>query len=96
MIDRADALDRRLAGALQVGTLVSAGLMLAGVVLDLATIAWYGLFALTLAPVLQLGLAAVGFGQRRELRYALIAILVLGLLLAGLISSALLTGGGGG
>jgi len=95
MIDRADALDRRLAGTLQVGTLASAGLMLAGVVLDLATIAWYGLFALTLTPVLQLGLAAVGFGQRREPRYALIAVLVLGLLLAGL-SAALLAGGGGG
>lgn len=95
MTAQPDALDRRLAAAIQVGTLAAAALMLAGIALDLVTLAWYGLLVLTLTPVLQLGLAALGFGRRRELRYALIATLVLGLLLAGLLVAALVARGAG-
>jgi uncharacterized membrane protein len=91
-----DSMGRWLPGAIQVGTLASAALMLAGVALGLATIAWYGLLLLTLTPVLQLGVAIVGFGGRREARYTLIAAVVLTLLLAALAAAALLARGLGG
>jgi hypothetical protein len=87
---QADVLDRWLPGAIQVGTLASAAMMLAGVVLGVAPIAWYGLLLLTLTPVLQLGVSVVGFGRLREPRYSLIAAVVLLLLLAALLAAALL------
>jgi uncharacterized membrane protein len=86
---RTDFLGRWLPAAIQLGTLVSAALMLLGVVLGLAMIAWYGLLLLTLTPVLQLGVAAVGFGRLHESRYSLIAAVVLTLLLAALAAGAL-------
>jgi uncharacterized membrane protein len=96
MTGRADPLRHWLPGAIQVGTLASAALMLAGVTLGLATIAWYGLLLLTLTPVLQLGVAVVGFGRQREFRYSLIAAVVLTLLLAALVAAALVARGLGG
>lgn len=90
MIGQADVLDRWLPRAIQVGTLASAALMLTGVVLGVATIAWYGLLLLTLTPVLQLGVSVVGFGRLREPRYSLVAAVVLVLLLAALVAAALL------
>jgi uncharacterized membrane protein len=87
---QADVLDRWLPGAIQVGTLASAAMMLTGVVLGVAAIAWYGLLLLTLTPVLQLGVSVVGFGRLREPRYSLIAAMVLVLLLAALVAAALL------
>lgn len=89
MTGQADGLGRWLPGAIQVGTLASAVLMLAGVIIGLASIAWYGLLLLTLTPVLQLGVTVVGFGRRREPRYALISAVVLTLLLAALAAAAL-------
>jgi uncharacterized membrane protein len=93
---QADDLDRWLPGAIQVGTLASAALMLAGVVLGIATIAWYGLLLLTLTPVLQLGVSVLGFGRLREPRYSLIAAVVLLLLLSALVAAVLLAPGLGG
>lgn len=87
MTARADELGRWVAGALRTGTGASVALMLAGVALDLATIAWYGLLLLTLTPALQLAVAVVAFGRRREVHYALIASFVLALLLAGLAAA---------
>ncbi|HTE66920.1 MAG TPA: hypothetical protein VK736_11785 [Candidatus Binatia bacterium] len=93
---RVDYLSRWLPAAIQVGTLVSAVLMLTGVLLGIPMIAWYGLLLLTLTPVLQLGVAVVGFGRLREPRYSLIAAVVLTLLLAALAAAALLAPGLGG
>jgi uncharacterized membrane protein len=89
-------LGRWLPGAIQVGTMASAALMLAGVLLGLAPLAWYGLLLLTLTPLLQLGVSAVGFARLREPRYSLIAAVVLTLLLIALAAAALLAGGLGG
>jgi uncharacterized membrane protein len=93
---QAEVLGRWLPRTIQVGTLASAALMLAGVVLGLATIAWYGLLLLTVTPVLQLGVSVVGFGRLREPRYSLIAAVVLILLLAALAAATLLARGLGG
>lgn len=94
--DRADLLSRWLPPVIQGGTLASAALMLAGVLLGLAPLAWYGLLLLTLTPVLQLGVSTVGFARLREPRYSLVSAVVLILLLIALAAAALLTGGLGG
>jgi uncharacterized membrane protein len=93
---RTDLLDRWLPGSIQVGTVTSAALLLASVVLSNATIGWYGLLLLTLTPVLQLGVSVAGFGRLREPRYSLIAAVVLILLLAALATAALIARGLGG
>lgn len=95
MTGSGDAIGRWLAGAIQVGTLAAAGLMLVGLVLGRGTITWLGLLLLALTPALQLGVAAVGFGRVREMRYSLIAALVLSLLLAGLGAAVLVAQGVG-
>jgi uncharacterized membrane protein len=89
-------LGRWLPAAILVGTLAAAGLMLAGLLLGVAAIAWYGLLLLVLTPVLQLGVSVVGFGRLGEPRYSLIAAIVLILLLAALAAAALLARGQGG
>lgn len=96
MTGQSEVLGRWLPAVMQVGTLASAALMLAGVLLQLVTIAWYGLLLLTLTPVLQLGVSAVGFGRLGEPRYSLIAVVVLTLLLTALAAAALLGRGLGG
>jgi uncharacterized membrane protein len=89
MMERRAELGRWIAGAIQVGTGVSVTLLLAGVVLRQPIVAWYGLLVLTLTPALELGVAAVGFARAKELRYTLVASVVLTLLLAGLAAAAL-------
>ena len=96
MTGQADLLGRWLPGAIQVGTLASAALMLAGVLIGISTLAWYGLLLLTLTPLLQLGVSAVGFARLREPRYSLISAMVLTLLLIALAAAALLARGMGG
>lgn len=89
MRERPAELGRWMTGAIQVGTGVSVTLLLAGVVLRQPIVAWYGLLVLTMTPALQLGVAAIGFARARELRYSLVASVVLVLLLAGLAAAAL-------
>jgi uncharacterized membrane protein len=76
--------------------MASAALMLAGVLLGLALLAWYGLLLLTLTPILQLGVSAIGFARLREPRYSLVSAVVLILLLIALAAAALLAAGQGG
>jgi 4-hydroxybenzoate polyprenyltransferase len=89
MSERPAELGRWMAGAIQVGTGASVALLLAGVALGMPVIAWYGLLLLTVTPAVQLGVAAVAFARRQEVRYSLIASVVLALLLAGLAAAAL-------
>ena len=96
MTGQADLLGRWLPGAIQVGTLASAALMLAGVLIGISMLAWYGLLLLTLTPLLQLGVSVVGFARLREPRYSLISAMVLTLLLIALVAAALLARGMGG
>jgi uncharacterized membrane protein len=50
-----------------------------------------GLLALTLLPAAVLAVAALGFHRRGERRHALVALVVLGLLGAGLVAGVLVT-----
>jgi uncharacterized membrane protein len=95
MSGRSAELGRLLAGAMQIGTVTSVAVMVAGVVLGRPVIAWYGLLLLTLTPALQLGAAAIGFARLRELHYSLVATAVLALLLAGLAAALVGRGLGG-
>ncbi|HYM53134.1 MAG TPA: hypothetical protein VEW45_06620 [Candidatus Dormibacteraeota bacterium] len=55
-----------------------------------------GLPLLAVTPALQLGTAAVGFARLGELRYSMVATIVLALLLAGLAAAVLASPGIGG
>jgi uncharacterized membrane protein len=91
----ADILGRGLPAAMQLGTAASALLMLIGLATGQSTIVWDGLLVLTLTPVLQLAVAAVGFGRLREPRASLVAGTVLVLLLAALVTATLVARGQG-
>lgn len=89
-------LKRWLPGSIAAGTMAAAALMLAGLLLGIAAASWYGLLLLTLTPLLQLGVSAVGFGLLRERRYSLTATVVLTLLLASLAAAVVVARGQGG
>jgi uncharacterized membrane protein len=91
----ADILGRWLPGAMRLGTATSAVLMLVGLTTGQPIIIWDGLLVLTLTPVLQLAVAAFGFGHVRELRAGLVAGTVLFLLLAALVAATIVARGQG-
>jgi hypothetical protein len=90
------ALGRWLARLLSFGTAASVGTVGIGLVVGLitggaggASIVAGGLLALALIPPLEIAVAAVAFGRAGESRYLALAIVVFGLLLAGLATAAI-------
>jgi uncharacterized membrane protein len=81
---RRDDLSRWVSGALQVGGLVSIGVVAIGVVFSLEAVTRAGLLVVVLTPIARLTAAGAAFLRHRELRYAAAAAIVLALLVGGL------------
>lgn len=93
MTVRRDDLSRAVSGALQVGGLLSIGIVAVGVVFGLEAVTRLGLLVVVLTPIGRLAAAGAAFLRHRELRYAAATGVVLTLLVAGLLL-AVATGGG--
>lgn len=92
MTVRRDDLSRGVSGALQVGGLVSIGIVAIGVVFSLEAVTRVGLLVVVLTPIGRLTAAGAAFLRHRELRYAAATAVVLTLLVGGLLI-AVATGG---
>lgn len=89
MTVRQDDLSRWVSGALQVGGLVSIGIVAVGVVFGLEVVTRAGLLVVVLTPIGRLTAAGAAFLRHGERRYASATAIVLALLLAGLAVAAL-------
>ena len=94
MTARHDDLSRWVSGALQVGGLVSVGVVAIGVLSGLGAVTQVGLVLVVLTPVARLSAAGAVFLRHRELRYATATGVVLTLLVGGMLV-ALATSGRG-
>ena len=85
MTVRRDDLSRWVSGALQVGGLLSIGIVAIGVLFSLEAVTRAGLIVVVLTPIGRLAAAGAAFVRHRELRYAAAAAIVLVLLIGGLV-----------
>ena len=84
MTARRDDLSRWVSGALQVGGLVSIGIVAIGVVFSREAVTTVGLLVVVLTPIGRLTAAGAAFLRHGELRYAAASVIVLALLVGGL------------
>lgn len=91
---RRDDVTRWVSGALQVGGLVSIGIVAVGVVLGQEAVTRAGLLVVVLTPIGRLAAAGAAFLRHGELRYAIASSVVLALLVGGL-AVAIATAGSG-
>ncbi|MGZ8563094.1 MAG: DUF1634 domain-containing protein [Candidatus Limnocylindria bacterium] len=89
MTVRQDDLSRWVSGVLQIGGLISIGIVAVGVVLGLDAVTRAGLFVVLLTPIGRLTAAGAAFLRHRERKYAFATAVVLALLLSGLAVAAL-------
>lgn len=94
MTMRRDEVTRWVSGALQVGGLVSIGIVAVGVVLGQEAVTRAGLLVVVLTPIGRLAAAGAAFLRQGELRYAIASSVVLALLVGGL-AVAIATAGSG-
>jgi uncharacterized membrane protein len=89
MTVRRDELSHWVSAALQVGGLISIGIVAVGVVLGLDAVTRAGLLVVVLTPIGRLTAAGAAFLRHGERRYAFATAVVLALLLGGLAVAAL-------
>ena len=94
MTARRDDLSRWVSGALQLGGLLSIGIVAVGVIFSLEAVTRAGLLVVVLTPIGRLAAAGAAFLRHRELRYAAATGVVLSLLVAGLIVAIATSGAG--
>lgn len=94
MTIRRDDLSRWVSVALQVGGLVSIGIVAVGVIIGQEAVTRTGLLVVVLTPIGRLVAAGAAFLRHGELRYAIASSVVLALLVGGL-AVAIATAGSG-
>ena len=94
MTARHDDLSRWVSSALQVGGLLSIGIVAIGVVFSVEAVTRLGLLVVVLTPVGRLAAAGVAFVRHRELRYAAASGVVFTLLVGGMLIAVATSGRG--
>ena len=94
MTARHDDLSRWVSSALQVGGLLSIGIVAIGVVFSLEAVTRVGLLLVVLTPIGRLAAAGAAFVRHRERRYAAASGVVLTLLVGGMLVAVATSGRG--
>lgn len=94
MTARHDDLSRWVSSALQVGGVLSIGIVAIGVVFRIEAVTRLGLLLVVLTPVGRLAAAGVAFLRHRELRYAAASGVVITLLVGGMLVAVATSGRG--
>lgn len=94
MSARHDDISRWVSSALQVGGLLSIGIVAIGVVFSVEAVTRLGLLVVVLTPVGRLAAAGVAFVRHRELRYAAASGVVFTLLVGGMLIAVATSGRG--
>ena len=94
MTARHDDLSRWVSSALQIGGLISIGIVAIGVLFSSETVTRIGLLVIVLTPVSRLAAAGMAFLRHRELRYAAASGIVLTLLVGGMLVAVATSGRG--
>ena len=84
MTGRVEYLEDAIEKALKVGLALSTGLLLAGLILDVAAFLRWGILLLVLTPVARVAVVTVGLAIERDWTFTIVSFVVLAILASGI------------